>query len=94
MALRQESGDRAGALQTYRDFSKRLREDLEVEPMTETASLRSAHWPSPGGNRGTSERGLRGRPLPRTVLLRIFLEDAGRNARCRETCRGPLPRTR
>jgi DNA-binding SARP family transcriptional activator len=39
MALRQESGDRAGALQTYRDFSKRLREELEVEPMTETAEL-------------------------------------------------------
>jgi predicted ATPase len=39
MALRQESGDRAGALQTYRDFSKRLRVELEVEPMTETAEL-------------------------------------------------------
>jgi DNA-binding SARP family transcriptional activator len=36
-ALRQESGDRAGALQTYRDFATRLREELDVEPMAETA---------------------------------------------------------
>jgi DNA-binding SARP family transcriptional activator/Flp pilus assembly protein TadD len=36
IALRYESGDRAGALSTYRDFAKRLEEELGVAPMAET----------------------------------------------------------
>jgi predicted ATPase len=36
--LRYETGDRAGALQTYRDFVARLREELDVEPMSETTT--------------------------------------------------------
>jgi DNA-binding SARP family transcriptional activator/tetratricopeptide (TPR) repeat protein len=36
IALRYESGDRAGALSTYRDFAKRLDEELGVAPMAET----------------------------------------------------------
>lgn len=36
IALRHESGDRAGALQTYRDFAGRLKSELGVEPLVET----------------------------------------------------------
>jgi predicted ATPase/DNA-binding SARP family transcriptional activator len=39
MSLRQESGDRAGALLIYRDFASRLRAELDVDPMAETAEL-------------------------------------------------------
>ena len=38
IALRYEMGDRAGALQTYRDFVARLRAELDVEPMRETTN--------------------------------------------------------
>lgn len=38
IALRYESGDRAGALSTYRDFAKRLDEELGVAPMAETTA--------------------------------------------------------
>jgi predicted ATPase/DNA-binding SARP family transcriptional activator len=34
--LRYQSGDRAGAIQTYHEFAERLRLDLGVEPMPET----------------------------------------------------------
>jgi predicted ATPase/DNA-binding SARP family transcriptional activator len=37
--LRYHQGDRAGALQTYRDFVQRLRTQLDVEPMRETAAV-------------------------------------------------------
>lgn len=36
MSLRYESGDRAGALREYEAFAKRLRRDMDVEPMPET----------------------------------------------------------
>ena len=42
MAVRYEAGDRSGALQTYEQFARRLREELGVEPMPETAALREA----------------------------------------------------
>jgi predicted ATPase/DNA-binding SARP family transcriptional activator len=38
MTLRHEWGDRAGALLTYRDFAKRLSEEIGVEPMSETTA--------------------------------------------------------
>jgi len=37
--LRYHQGDRAGALQTYRDFVQRLRAELDVEPMRETTDV-------------------------------------------------------
>jgi predicted ATPase/DNA-binding SARP family transcriptional activator len=37
--LRNDSGDRAGALQTYCDFVERLKADLGVEPMPETTAV-------------------------------------------------------
>jgi DNA-binding SARP family transcriptional activator/tetratricopeptide (TPR) repeat protein len=39
IALRHAAGDRAGAMQAYRDFAKRLHEELGVAPMPETAAL-------------------------------------------------------
>ncbi len=42
MAVRYEAGDRSGALQAYEQFARRLREELGVEPMPETAALREA----------------------------------------------------
>jgi DNA-binding SARP family transcriptional activator len=40
MAVRYQSGDRAGALATYEAFDRRLRDEMNVEPMPETAALR------------------------------------------------------
>ncbi len=42
MAIRYETGDRAGALGTYERFARRLGEELRVEPMPETIALRDA----------------------------------------------------
>lgn len=40
MAVRYESGDRAGALASYDAFDRRLRDEMNVEPMPETAALK------------------------------------------------------
>jgi DNA-binding SARP family transcriptional activator/tetratricopeptide (TPR) repeat protein len=40
MAVRYESGDRAGALAAYQSFDRRLRDEMNVEPMPETAVLK------------------------------------------------------
>jgi DNA-binding SARP family transcriptional activator/tetratricopeptide (TPR) repeat protein len=42
MALRYESGDRAGALAEYERFAKLLRLELNIQPMPETLTLREA----------------------------------------------------
>jgi predicted ATPase/DNA-binding SARP family transcriptional activator/Flp pilus assembly protein TadD len=42
MVLRYELGDRAGAFQEYRQFERRLQEELGVSPMPETVSLYQA----------------------------------------------------
>lgn len=42
MAIRYESGDRAGALAVYQQFDQRLREEMDVDPMPETSALRDA----------------------------------------------------
>jgi predicted ATPase/DNA-binding SARP family transcriptional activator len=39
MTARHGSGDRAGAIQVYRDFSERLKEELGVEPTSETTRV-------------------------------------------------------
>ena len=39
VALRYESGDAAGAISEYRTFESRLREEMGVDPMPETAAL-------------------------------------------------------
>lgn len=40
MAVRYESGDRGGAIAAYQQFERRLRDEMGVEPMPETAALR------------------------------------------------------
>ncbi len=40
MSLQYESGDRAGALQAYLDFHRRLQQEMGVDPMPETIALR------------------------------------------------------
>ena len=42
MAVRYESGDRAGALGTFERFARRLAEEMHVDPMPETVALRDA----------------------------------------------------
>ncbi|HEY1655697.1 MAG TPA: AAA family ATPase [Candidatus Tumulicola sp.] len=42
IALRSESGDRAGALAEYEGFAQRLKAELHVEPMPETVTLKEA----------------------------------------------------
>jgi DNA-binding SARP family transcriptional activator len=42
MAIRYESGDRAGALAVYQQFDQRLRREMDVDPMPETSALRDA----------------------------------------------------
>jgi DNA-binding SARP family transcriptional activator len=89
MALRQESGDRAGALQTYRDFANRLREELNVEPMAETAELYGrvaepaaeitsgsppARQPVPWHNLPTALTSFLGRERRIEALLALLLE--------------------
>ncbi len=39
MSVQYESGDRAGALQTYAEFRRRLRKEMAVDPMPETRAL-------------------------------------------------------
>lgn len=39
LSLLQSAGDRAGAVQLYEEFARRLRDELEVEPSAETVSL-------------------------------------------------------
>jgi len=39
VTMRYESGDRSGALSEYAAFAKRLREELDAEPMAETAAV-------------------------------------------------------
>jgi DNA-binding SARP family transcriptional activator len=39
IAMRYESGDRAGALSEYAAFAKRLRAEMDAEPMAETAAV-------------------------------------------------------
>ena len=42
ITLRYEAGDRAGALEEYERFEGRVREELDIDPMPETAALREA----------------------------------------------------
>jgi DNA-binding SARP family transcriptional activator len=42
IALRYEAGDRAGALEEYDRFERRVRDELGIDPMPETTALREA----------------------------------------------------
>jgi predicted ATPase/DNA-binding SARP family transcriptional activator len=59
VTMRYESGDRAGALSEYAAFAKRLREELDAEPMPETAAVaeRIARGEAPEDEERDVERG-------------------------------------
>jgi DNA-binding SARP family transcriptional activator/predicted ATPase len=42
IAVRYEAGDRAGAIEEFERFRKRVREELDIDPMPETKALRDA----------------------------------------------------
>ena len=63
LALRYESGDRAGAIQEYERFTRRLKEELAVDPMPETAAwfeaiVRNARLPGSDEARAADEMAL------------------------------------
>ncbi|MBV8531173.1 MAG: AAA family ATPase, partial [Candidatus Eremiobacteraeota bacterium] len=60
IAMRYESGDRAGALSEYAAFSKRLRDELGAEPMPETEAVaeRISHGEALGREDATAGRTL------------------------------------
>ncbi len=70
-------GDRAGAVQAYEDFARRLAQELEVRPSAETQALLAAvreremvaapiELPAPGPSRSSSER-----RVPRPVVIAL-----------------------
>jgi len=74
IAVRYESGDRAGALQAYDHFIRRLRAEIDVDPMPETTALRDAIVHNTG--LATAGREIHLDPGP----SRIVLPFAGRAA--------------
>lgn len=65
MAIRHESGDRAGALSDYAAFAQRVRRELGVEPMPETEALRARIAAGEGGARPACA----GPPAPDAVAV-------------------------
>lgn len=68
MSVRYESGDRAGALAVYQQFDRRLREEMNVDPMPETSALRDVvlrdePLPSPVAGAFTPAVAATGSPL-------------------------------
>ncbi len=66
IAMRHELGDRAGALNEYAGFAKRLRAEMGAEPMPETVALaeRIALGQTAGEGDGEAERPVVARPGP------------------------------
>jgi len=78
MSARYELGDRSGALQEFESFRRRLREEMEVDPMPETVALRDIILrgdPLPGPA-ATIELG----PKPGRRETRAILPFVGRSA--------------
>jgi predicted ATPase/DNA-binding SARP family transcriptional activator len=74
IALRHRSGDRAGALREYRDFTARLRRELDVAPMPETTAvydaIAGADGPLPARASAPASPGARSTNLPeRSAVL-------------------------
>ncbi len=69
VAMRYESGDRAGALSEYAAFAKRLRAEMGTEPMAETAAVaeRIARGEASGGDEDGDER------IPRVEAVLPFV---------------------
>lgn len=74
ISIRYESGDRAGAIQEFKTFERRLRDEMGVTPMPETLSLHelvtrderlpALDTPIPSEPGPGADRGLRGASLP------------------------------
>ncbi len=93
IAMRYESGDRAGALDEYAGFVKRLRAELDAEPMAETAAVaeRIAHGQAQPDEDGEAGPAVAGEPaiLPfvgRRGEMDRLLETWSRVARGRGAC--------
>ena len=95
MALRSESGDRAGALAEYERFTKLLRLELNVQPMPETLTLREtiargeASQPDVSFEPATESLSTRSAILPfvgRRTEMGQLLETWSRVARGRGAC--------
>ena len=94
IALRYESGDRAGALREYAQFATRLRAELGTEPMAETAAIaeRISRGETPGDEiDGAEPRAAEGRSaiLPfvgRRAEMERLRESWSRVARGRGAC--------
>ena len=72
IAMRHESGDRAGALNEYAGFAKRLRAEMGAEPMPETAAAGGAYHARAGaGRRGRAK--WNGRRSPALVAILPFV---------------------
>jgi DNA-binding SARP family transcriptional activator len=72
MAVRYESGDRAGALQTFETFARSLRAEMDVDPMPETVALRDAvvrNAPAGPAHEAASEQRPAQPPAPKSVAL-------------------------
>jgi DNA-binding SARP family transcriptional activator/tetratricopeptide (TPR) repeat protein len=77
MAIRYESGDRAGALAVFERLASRLRTEMQAEPMPETFALRETLLR--GGRLATSEPGLPAAPAA-GVTTPLTLPFVGRDA--------------
>jgi DNA-binding SARP family transcriptional activator len=73
MAIRYESGDRAGALQTYERFVRLLRSEIDVDPMPETVALRDRIM-----RNADVANAARAQPPDPTAQPRVMLGFAGR----------------
>ncbi|HEY6326680.1 MAG TPA: AAA family ATPase [Candidatus Cybelea sp.] len=92
VTMRYESGDRAGALSEYAEFARRLREELDAEPMPETAAVaeRIARDEAPEDKERDVERGAGAAGLfpfvGRHDEMERLLETWNRVARGRGAC--------
>ncbi|HMF28300.1 MAG TPA: AAA family ATPase, partial [Candidatus Cybelea sp.] len=94
IAMRYESGDRAGALNEYAAFAKRLRTEMSTEPMAETTAVaeRVTRGEAPPEEEGDRERVVVGAGAPvlpfvgRRDEMERLLETWSRVSRGRGAC--------
>jgi DNA-binding SARP family transcriptional activator len=94
IAMRYEAGDRAGALQEYTSFTKRLQEEMGAKPMAETTAVaeRIAKDESPGDDEDEPARSVAangaailpfvGRRDEMERLLEMWTRTAGKRGAC------------
>jgi len=94
IAMRYETGDRAGALQEYASFTKRLQEEMGAKPMAETTAVaeRIARDEAPGDDQDEPARSITasgaailpfvGRRDEMERLLEMWTRTAGKRGAC------------